>query len=119
MFTRLHHMQIAMPAGAEQQAREFFVDVLGMTEVDKPPLLARRGGAWFRGGGVELHLGAEERFTPDRKGHPGILVDDLDDVAERLERGGYPVRWDDEFPGYRRVYSHDPFDNRLEFLQEA
>ena len=112
-------MQIAMPAGAEQQAREFFVGVLGMTEVDKPPLLALRGGAWFPAAGVELHLGAEQEFRPDRKGHPGILVDDLDDVAARLTRGGYPARWDDEFPGYRRIYSHDPFDNRLEFLQEA
>jgi catechol 2,3-dioxygenase-like lactoylglutathione lyase family enzyme len=111
-------MQIAMPAGAEQQAREFYADVLGMTEVPKPPLLALRGGVWFRAGQVELHLGAEEGFRADRKGHPGILVDDLDDVGERLTRGGYPARWDDEFPGYRRIYSHDPFENRLEFLQE-
>jgi hypothetical protein len=52
-----------------------------MTEVDKPLVLAPRGGAWFRAGGVELHLGAEDYFRPAVKGHPGILVDDLDDVV--------------------------------------
>ena len=119
VFTRLHHMQIAMPAGAEDHARAFFAGVLGMTEVPKPPILARRGGVWFRSGEVELHLGAEEGFVPDRKGHPGILVDDIDDVGARLTRGGYPAKWDDEFPGFRRIYSHDPFGNRLEFLQPA
>ena len=112
-------MQIAMPAGAEDEARAFFAGVLGMTEVPKPPILALRGGVWFRSGGVELHLGGEENFVPDRKGHPGILVDDIEDVAGRLTRGGYPARWDDEFPGFRRIYSNDPFGNRMEFLQAA
>jgi catechol 2,3-dioxygenase-like lactoylglutathione lyase family enzyme len=39
---RIHHVQIAAPAGSEAQARAFFVDVLGMTEVPKPPNLAAR-----------------------------------------------------------------------------
>ena len=117
MFARLHHMQLAMPRGQEQQAREFFVDVLGMTEIDKPPVLAARGGAWFRAGGVELHLGVEDDFRPARKGHPGIVVDDLDAIAARLAHAGQPTVWDGDFPGYRRIYAHDPFGNRLEFLQ--
>jgi catechol 2,3-dioxygenase-like lactoylglutathione lyase family enzyme len=113
----LHHMQLAMPAGAEENARAFFVGVLGMTEVDKPPVLAARGGAWFRSGGLELHLGVEEDFRPARKGHPGILVSDLDAVVDRLRAAGQDVRWDGDFPGFRRIYAHDPFGNRLEFLQ--
>ena len=108
-----------MPRGKEDAAREFFVGVLGMTEVDKPPVLAPRGGAWFREGGLELHLGAEEDFSPARKGHPGILVGDLDEVVRRLRAGGQDVTWDGGFPGFRRVYAHDPFGNRLEFLQPA
>ena len=65
-FDRLHHMQLAMPRAEERAARDFFVGVLGMTEVDKPPALAARGGAWFRAGDVELHLGVEDNFRPAR-----------------------------------------------------
>ena len=117
MFKRLHHMQLAMRRGEEGAARAFFGDVLGMTEIDKPPGLAARGGAWFRAGGVELHLGVEDDFRPAAKAHPGILVDDLDHLVERLRTAGQDIRWDGNFPGYRRVYAHDPFGNRLEFLE--
>ena len=114
MFTDIHHVQLAMPAGWEDEARAFFVGALGMTEIEKPPVLAARGGAGFRGGGVELHLGVEEPFAPARKAHPGLVVDDLAEAARRV---GGDVTWDDDFPGFRRFHAHDPFGNRLEFLQ--
>lgn len=119
VYAGIHHMQLAMPAGQEDRAREFFAGVLGMSEVEKPPALAARGGAWFRAGGLELHLGVETDFRPARKGHPGILVEDLDEVARRVAITGQDVGWDRDFPGYRRFYAHDPFGNRLEFLQPA
>ncbi len=117
VFDRLHHMQLAMPKGEEKAARAFFVDVLGMMEIEKPPTLKARGGAWFRAGQVELHLGIEDDFRPARKGHPGIMVTDLDQMVRRLGQAGQDVRWDGELPGFRRVYAYDPFGNRLEFLQ--
>ena len=119
MFERLHHIQLAMPRGHEASARAFYAGVLGLAEVDKPPVLLARGGAWFRAGDVELHLGVEDEFRPARKGHPGILVSDLDEVVSRLAASGQTVTWDEDFPGFRRVYAHDPFGNRLEFLQPA
>lgn len=119
VFDRLHHVQLTMPPAQEQAARAFFVGVLGMSEIDKPPVLAARGGAWFRAGGVELHLGVEDDFRPARKGHPGILVDDLEDLVARLGGDGQQVTWDGDFPGYRRVYAVDPFGNRLEFLEPS
>ncbi len=115
----LHHAQLAMPRGEEAAARAFYAGVLGMAEVEKPPVLAARGGAWFRAGGLELHLGVEEAFGPARKAHPGVLVSDLDEVVRRLGAAGQDVTWDADFPGFRRVYAHDPFGNRLEFLQPA
>jgi catechol 2,3-dioxygenase-like lactoylglutathione lyase family enzyme len=119
VFAGLHHVQLAMPPGEEAAARRFFVGVLGLAEVDKPPALAARGGAWFRAGGLELHLGVEDGFRPARQGHPGILVDDLDELVRRLQAAGQDLSWDADFPGYRRIYAHDPFGNRLEFLQPA
>ncbi len=117
MFDQLHHTQLAMPAGEEAKARSFYVDLLGMAEIAKPPALAARGGAWFRAGRVELHLGVESDFRPARKAHPGILVTDLTALATRLSAAGVSPEWDGEFPGHRRFYAADPFGNRLEFLQ--
>jgi catechol 2,3-dioxygenase-like lactoylglutathione lyase family enzyme len=116
VITGLHHVQIAVSAGSEQALRAFYGDVLGMVEVPKPAPLAARGGAWFRSGTVELHLGVEAGFRPARKAHPALLVADLDTVTRRLAAAGYEVRWDDLFPGHRRCYVDDPCGNRLELL---
>ncbi|GAA2749570.1 MULTISPECIES: VOC family protein [Kitasatospora] len=116
-FERLHHVQLDVPAGSEDRCRAFWGGVLGMTELEKPPVLAARGGCWFRGGGYEVHLGVVAEQSPSPKAHPGILVTGLDAVADRLAAAGAPVSWDDNFPGYRRFHSADPFGNRLEFLE--
>ncbi|AQZ68676.1 unnamed protein product [[Actinomadura] parvosata subsp. kistnae] len=109
----LHHVQLAAPRGSEPALRAFYAGVLGLREVPKPPELARRGGVWFRGEGVEVHLGVEEDFRPARKAHPAFLVDDLDAYAEKIPE----ARPDDLFPGYRRIYVFDPVGNRIELLQ--
>ena len=114
----IHHVQLACPRGSEEVLRGFYVGVLGLTEIAKPPVLAARGGCWFgsRAEGIELHLGVEDDFVPARKAHPGLLVRDLDAWAARLAAAGYPADFDDDFPGMRRFYSADPHGNRLEFL---
>lgn len=115
-LTRLHHVQLAIPAGGEAASRQFWGETLGMTELPKPAALDARGGCWFDGGGVEVHVGVEPDFTPARKAHPAILVTGLTDLAARLEAAGTAVTWDDEMPGYDRFYAADPFGNRIEFL---
>ncbi|MDQ3114475.1 MAG: glyoxalase, partial [Actinomycetota bacterium] len=40
MIDGLHHVQLACPAGSEDELRTFYVGVLGMTEIEKPPALA-------------------------------------------------------------------------------
>jgi catechol 2,3-dioxygenase-like lactoylglutathione lyase family enzyme len=116
-FERLHHVQLAIPSGGEDVAREFYRDVLGMSELDKPEALQARGGCWFRGGGWEVHLGVEPEFGPARKAHPGVLVEGLDDLAAVLATAGRAVDWDPHFPGHRRLYAYDGHGNRLEFLE--
>jgi catechol 2,3-dioxygenase-like lactoylglutathione lyase family enzyme len=113
----VHHVQLSAPIGSEDVLRGFYGELLGMVEVAKPPVLAARGGAWFRSGALELHLGVEDDFRPARRAHPGLLVEDLDALAERLSAVGVEVDWDDNFPGYRRCYVHDPHGNRLELLE--
>jgi extradiol dioxygenase family protein len=113
---RLDHVQLAMPVGGEGEARAYYVGLLGMAEEPKPAALAARGGCWFRAGELALHLGAEADFRPARKAHPGVAVDDLDALAQRLEGRGREVRWSDEVAGVRRFHTDDPFGNRLEFI---
>ncbi len=88
-----------------------------MVELVKPPVLAARGGCWFRGGGLEVHLGVEADFVAAKRAHPGILVEELTGLAARLDAAGVSVSWDDGFPGFSRFYADDPFGNRLEFLE--
>ncbi len=77
----IDHVQLAMPPGAEDQVREFYAGVLGLTEVPKPPELANRGGAWFEGPSINLHLGVEQEFRPARKAHVGFIVDDVAELV--------------------------------------
>lgn len=113
----IHHVQLGAPPESEDIARRFWSGVLGLTEIEKPPMLAPRGGCWFRGSGIEVHVGIELEFRPAAKAHPGLMVKFIDDVARRLSSAGHQVQWDDGFPGMRRFYSTDPFGNRLEFLE--
>lgn len=116
-FDGLHHVQLAMPEGSEEQARAFYAGLLGMTEVDKPAGLAGRGGCWFRGGRWELHLGVEADFRAASKAHPGVLLNGIDILARRLTDADVAVAWDENLPGHRRFHTHDCFGNRLEFLE--
>ncbi|MCX4827529.1 glyoxalase [Streptomyces sp. NBC_01016] len=111
------HVQLAAPPGSEEVLRSFYVDDLGMTELPKPPVLAARGGCWFRSGSAELHLGIDQNFHPAKKAHPGLLVRDIEAYARRLAGRGVAVEWDDLLPGWRRFYCSDPVGNRLEILE--
>ena len=114
---QLDHLQLAMPEGEEQAARSFYGTLLGLTEVEKPDNLKKRGGCWFEGRNVQIHLGVEKEFVPARKAHPAFLVSDLDALGARLTAANVEVTLDDTLPGVRRFYAADPFGNRIEFIQ--
>jgi catechol 2,3-dioxygenase-like lactoylglutathione lyase family enzyme len=114
----LDHVQLAAPAGCEEQARAFYGGLLGLMEVTKPEALRARGGVWFGVGAQQLHIGVEASFSPARKAHPALRVasQDIDALASRLEANGASVSWDESVPGVRRFYTEDPWGNRLELL---
>lgn len=115
----LDHVQLAMPAGREAEARAFYSGLLGIPEIEKPPALAARGGAWFERGRIKLHLGVDPEFRAARKAHAGLLVTGLDALIEKLRRAGHDVVDDEPLEGYVRVYVHDPFGNRLELMEQS
>jgi catechol 2,3-dioxygenase-like lactoylglutathione lyase family enzyme len=109
----IDHVQVAIPPHGEDAARAFYVGVLGLREVVKPPRLAARGGCWFEAGATRVHVGVEPDFVPARKAHPALLVRGL---ARFVEVSGLDVRWSDEVPGTVRCHVDDPFGNRIELI---
>jgi catechol 2,3-dioxygenase-like lactoylglutathione lyase family enzyme len=103
----LDHVQLAMPPGEEGKARAFYCGVLGLTEVPKPANLVQRGGAWFQGGTLRVHLGVEAEFRPAKKAHPAFLVQHLAAIVLHCQRQGVAVITDEALPGYDRVYISD------------
>ena len=114
----IDHVQLAMPAGQEERAREFYRDVLGLPETPKPADMASRGGCWFESDLVKVHLGVDKNFRPATKAHPGLLVDDVRRIAARCIERGYDTVADTAIEGYDRIFVNDPFGNRIELLQK-
>ncbi len=112
-----NHMQVTAPRAEEARARAFYGEVLGLPEIPKPVVLQSRGGAWYQCGDLQLHLGLEDDFRPQRKGHPAFLVTNLAAMRARLEAAGAPIGQDVQIPGYERFETRDPFGNRLEFMR--
>ena len=115
----IDHVQLAMPHGGEDRARRFFIGVLGMDEIVKPPHLAVNGGCWFVAGQAHVHLGVEDGHIPSRKAHPALLVDDLAELRRRLEMAGVPFSAGKPLAGYIRGDITDPFGNRIELMQQV
>jgi catechol 2,3-dioxygenase-like lactoylglutathione lyase family enzyme len=115
----IDHVQLAMPGGEESRARHFYAGLLGVPEVPKPAHLAARGGLWFEGGGVKIHLGVDPAFRPAQKAHPGLLVRDLSRLLSELRAAGHDVVEGEPLDGYAHAYVNDPFGNRLELLERA
>jgi catechol 2,3-dioxygenase-like lactoylglutathione lyase family enzyme len=113
---QLDHVQLAIPPDSEDRCDAFYVDLLGFATLEKPPVLAARGGRWYRRGDATLHLGVESPFRPAKKAHPAFAVDDYDVVLRQLTSAGYETIPDDAVPGRRRCYVEDPVGNRLELI---
>jgi catechol 2,3-dioxygenase-like lactoylglutathione lyase family enzyme len=116
MIQTLDHIQLAMPAGREADARAYYGGVLELVEIEKPPELRARGGVWFSlADGRQIHLGIETDFRPAKKAHPCFVTDQFEILVQRLRGAGYDVEVDALHPPVRRFYTHDAFGNRLEF----
>ncbi len=114
-FSSFEHVQLAMPAGKEEEARRFYLALLGMTELPKPAHLAERGGVWFASGELQLHLGVDPDFHAGRKAHPALRCNDYNGLISRLAAAGVDVQTEQD-PSSVRAYVCDPFGNRIELI---
>ncbi|PLS15940.1 glyoxalase [Bacillus sp. M6-12] len=117
VFKSVHHIQMAAPKGSEDSYRRFFGEILGLAELEKPEELQKRGGVWFGFGNYQIHIGIEEPFSPAKKAHPGLEIENLPALIDRLNEHKIEFIEDGKLPGARRIYLNDPFGNRIELLE--
>jgi len=116
--SRIDHVQITIPVGAEDEARGFYCDVLGLPEIAKPASLSGRGGFWCEVGGFQLHIGTEDAVDPlATKAHVAYGVNGIATWRKRLIAVGCELLESVPIPGYDRFETRDPFGNRIELIE--
>lgn len=115
-FQRLDHIQLTIPAGCEEQARQFYTGVLGLQEIEKPKALKPNGGVWFAVADIQLHIGVEQGQPPSKR-HPAFEIDNLAAARTHLLARGVRVQEDTPIPGVQRFSCFDPFGNRIELME--
>ena len=119
MILKVHHAQFTIPKDAENQAREFYCELLGLKEIPKPESLTARGGFWLEMNDFQIHVGTEDDFDRSKtKAHLAYEVENLDAWRERLETNGVKIIEGVQIPQFRRFEFRDPFGNRVEFLEK-
>lgn len=118
MIIGLHHAQITVPEGTEDQARLFYCGILGLEEAPKPKSLAGRGGFWLQVGAQQVHIGTEAGVDRTAtKAHLAYEVSDLAHWRQALEAHSIAILESIPLPGYDRFEFRDPFGNRVELIQ--
>lgn len=119
ILERVHHAQITIPKNAEDAAREFYCNFLGLPEVEKPESLKGRGGFWLQVGASQVHIGTEDGVEREKtKAHIAYQVGDLNGWRQKLQANNIKILEGVSIPGYDRFEFRDPFGNRIEFLQK-
>jgi len=119
MILAYHHVQINVPTGQEMAAREFYCDVLGLIEIEKPEVIKGRGGFWLQLGELQLHIGTEDGADPHKtKSHIAYRVSNVSLWRTKLSALGMQPLDGIPIPGIvDRIDFRDPFGNKIEFMQ--
>jgi catechol 2,3-dioxygenase-like lactoylglutathione lyase family enzyme len=116
-FKRLDHIQICIPTGKENEARNFYTDVIGLKEIPKPQELIPNGGLWYQLADIQFHIGTENEINRSKR-HPAFEITNLEDAKEYLKKKGVKIKEEIQIPGCLRFSFFDPFGNRIELLQK-
>jgi catechol 2,3-dioxygenase-like lactoylglutathione lyase family enzyme len=115
---RIDHVQVCIPPWTEGRAREFYGGLLGLEEIEKPAVLKKNGGMWYKIADVQLHLGVEDGVASSKR-HPAFEVEQVAAVRAYLEQNGVRTKDEPDLPGIKRFSFFDPFGNRIELLEKT
>ena len=110
----LEHVSVTSPEELEEEVTAWYRDLLNLQEMEKPSG-TRAKGAWFQVGDQQVHVTIDEH-NPAKVSHFGIVVDDFEEVVERLRSAGCHIEQASPIPGRRRFYTRDPAGNRVEII---
>jgi len=115
-FKRLDHVMICIPEGAEQDARQFYGNVLGLEELTDLGYPIPNRAIWFQIGDIQLHIRAEGIQQLSQR-HPAFEVTSLADAEYQLKSHGIAVKYLSKIPDRNRFSFRDPFGNRIELIE--
>ncbi|WP_147805291.1 VOC family protein [Alkalicoccus halolimnae] len=118
MIVGLHHAQITIPKNCEEEGKQFYCELLGLKEIEKPDSLKGRGGFWLQAGSLEVHVGTEDDVDRlSTKSHLAYQVDNIDQWKTHLTENKVLLLEAVPIPGVERFEFRDPFGNRVEMIQ--
>ena len=108
----IHH--VSLNVKDVEASRHFYVDQLGMEELDRPDL--GFPGLWLRSGSQEVHLLGIDSGSPLREQHFAFLVEDLNAAVAELAGKGVDCSEPSDIRGVcRQAFTVDPSGNLIEF----
>ena len=96
-FKKIDHVQICIPKGEENKTRQFYCDILGLNEIEKPKVIKKNGSFWLEIAGIQLHIGTED-LEGKSKRHPDFEIENLDEVKEYLKQQEVRIKEDQGIP---------------------
>ncbi|WP_031527257.1 VOC family protein [Dyadobacter crusticola] len=116
-FKRLDHIMLCIPEGTEEQARDFYTNVLGLEELTNLGYPLPNGAIWFQMGDIQLHVRAEKNHDGSSQRHPAFEVHNLEAARAVLQEHGIELKNESKIPDRNRFSFRDPFGNRIELIE--
>ena len=115
-FKRVDHINISVPPERLEEAFEFYSEVLGLEQIERPDKIFGSKGYWFDIGDIQLHISCEKPL-PRSTRHTAFEVTDIAAARKQLKKYGVEITEEPVLPGRDRFAFIDPFGNRMELLQ--
>jgi catechol 2,3-dioxygenase-like lactoylglutathione lyase family enzyme len=117
---RVQHVSVPMPPGGNDEARRFYGDTLGFTEITPPSVLGTERFVWYAVGddGHEVHVYTMDPFVQSSPSqHFCVQVEDGPAFRQKLTAAGYPVNEEPVINNRPRFSTVDPFGNKVEITE--
>ncbi len=115
IYKRTDHINICVPVERLEEARLFYINVMGLKQIQRPDVFGVPGH-WFTWADIELHIGIEP-VSPRSARHTAFEATDIEVARIWFAEHGIKLYEEPLIPGRARFTFYDPFGNRLELLE--